>query len=220
MTPRMDRLTSTRMSRKLLQALQSVSASSAYNVRDNEVARGAGEEDEPEIVEENGGGGSVENITSNTGIKNNQDETQNVPGTPQNQSSFPSTLMAFAKFVRHNSLTGSSASSPIPPSQPETLKCSVYFLDDTQHMFELDRSAKGEELLELVFRHLELIEREYFALQFSETVFHHHPPYSGTRSGMIVSSSFGTTVTRYNVSIYLSYISSIYSHIFSHISSI
>ncbi|CAG2182606.1 unnamed protein product, partial [Oppiella nova] len=54
----------------------------------------------------------------------------------------------------------------------KSLRCLVYFLDDTQHVFEVDRRAKGEHLLDLVFRHLELIERDYFGLQFTETIAH------------------------------------------------
>ncbi|XP_054165930.1 tyrosine-protein phosphatase 1-like [Oppia nitens] len=49
-----------------------------------------------------------------------------------------------------------------------TIRCLVYFLDETQHVFEVDRREKGELLLDLVFRHLELIERDYFGLQFSD----------------------------------------------------
>ncbi|UXI22664.1 NADH dehydrogenase [ubiquinone] 1 alpha subcomplex assembly factor 3 [Sarcoptes scabiei] len=51
---------------------------------------------------------------------------------------------------------------------PDTIKCVVHFLDDTEQIFEIDRSAKGKELLDAVFRHLELIENEYFSLQFTE----------------------------------------------------
>ncbi|CAG2106184.1 unnamed protein product, partial [Medioppia subpectinata] len=54
----------------------------------------------------------------------------------------------------------------------KTVRCLVYFLDDTQHVFELDRRAKGDQLLDVVFRHLELIERDYFGLQFTETIAH------------------------------------------------
>jgi len=45
---------------------------------------------------------------------------------------------------------------------------SVVFLDDTSHQFILDKKAKGAELLELVFQHLELREREFFGLVFCE----------------------------------------------------
>lgn len=195
------------MSRKLLQALQSVSTASAYNVQDNEVARG-GADDQPEEDDEPVAGPS-QTPDCSTSIRpfdtsKDRRECESNSQTSNASSSIPSSLMAFAKFVRHNSLSGSVSTSPVPPPPPETLKCSVYFLDDTQHLFELDRSAKGDELLDMVFRHLELIEREYFALQFSETVFHHHLPYSnGARSGNLLSSAFGTTVSRYNVSLLL-----------------
>ena len=44
----------------------------------------------------------------------------------------------------------------------------VVFLDDSSHRFTLDKKAKGQELLSLVFQHLELTEREYFGLVFGE----------------------------------------------------
>lgn len=43
---------------------------------------------------------------------------------------------AFAKFVRQQSAQQS------PPPQVETIKCVVYFLDDTQHIFEVDVCEK------------------------------------------------------------------------------
>ncbi|XP_065205473.1 tyrosine-protein phosphatase non-receptor type 4 [Planococcus citri] len=50
----------------------------------------------------------------------------------------------------------------------KTLNVTVVFLDDTQHSFQLDKHAKGNVLLECVFQHLELIEKDYFGLQFTE----------------------------------------------------
>lgn len=43
---------------------------------------------------------------------------------------------AFAKFVRQQSVQQS------PPPQVETIKCVVHFLDDTQHIFEVDVRQK------------------------------------------------------------------------------
>lgn len=75
----------------------------------------------------------------------------------------------------------------------KSLSATVTFLDDTQHTFQLDVSlynifyfiksnnyiqynnkyvlqkrAKGQVLLDLVFQHLELIEKDYFGLQYAE----------------------------------------------------
>ncbi|KAL0839046.1 hypothetical protein ABMA28_017033 [Loxostege sticticalis] len=44
----------------------------------------------------------------------------------------------------------------------------VQFLDDTQHSFQIEKKAKGNVLLEQVFQHLELVEKDYFGLQFTE----------------------------------------------------
>ena len=56
-------------------------------------------------------------------------------------------------------------------TSPVTLRhfpATVVFLDDSSHRFTLDKKAKGQELLSLVFQHLELTEREYFGLVFGE----------------------------------------------------
>ena len=48
------------------------------------------------------------------------------------------------------------------------LSVTVVFLDDTEHVFHVEKRAKSLHLLEQVYRHLELIEKDYFGLQFSE----------------------------------------------------
>lgn len=48
------------------------------------------------------------------------------------------------------------------------LTVTVYFLDDTDHRFNVDKRAKGVVLLEQVYQHLELIEKDYFGLQYSQ----------------------------------------------------
>jgi hypothetical protein len=45
----------------------------------------------------------------------------------------------------------------------------VTFLDDTSHVFDIDKKAKGSTLLDLVFNHLEIGEKEYFGLMFNDT---------------------------------------------------
>ncbi|KAF6209442.1 hypothetical protein GE061_015189 [Apolygus lucorum] len=50
----------------------------------------------------------------------------------------------------------------------KTLSVTVVFLDDTKQLFQLEKRAKGQALLELVFTHLELTEKHYFGLQFSD----------------------------------------------------
>ncbi|XP_018330601.1 tyrosine-protein phosphatase non-receptor type 4 isoform X2 [Agrilus planipennis] len=48
------------------------------------------------------------------------------------------------------------------------LKVTVMFLDDTDHTFHIEKKAKGSVLLEQVYQHLELIEKDYFGLQYSD----------------------------------------------------
>lgn len=69
----------------------------------------------------------------------------------------------------------------------QTIKCVVTFLDDSRHVFEVDRLAKGEELLEMVFTHLELIERDYFSLQFNEIVPSSSSTLNGVQNGLLAT---------------------------------
>ncbi|XP_033762691.1 LOW QUALITY PROTEIN: tyrosine-protein phosphatase non-receptor type 4-like [Pecten maximus] len=50
--------------------------------------------------------------------------------------------------------------------QPKTVQCIVHFLDDSEEQFEIDKRAKAQHLLDKVFDHLELVEKDYFGLQF------------------------------------------------------
>ncbi|GAB1603054.1 tyrosine-protein phosphatase non-receptor type 4-like isoform X2 [Argonauta hians] len=52
--------------------------------------------------------------------------------------------------------------------QLKTITCLVHFLDDTEEYFEIDKRSKAQALLEKVYDHLELIEKDYFGLQFLE----------------------------------------------------
>nr|XP_023021973.1 tyrosine-protein phosphatase non-receptor type 4 [Leptinotarsa decemlineata] len=48
------------------------------------------------------------------------------------------------------------------------LSVTVRFLDDTEHVFHIEKRVKGAVLLEQVYQHLELVEKDYFGLQYSE----------------------------------------------------
>lgn len=48
------------------------------------------------------------------------------------------------------------------------LSVTVCFLDDTEHTFNVEKRSKGSHLLELVYQHLELVEKDYFGLQYSD----------------------------------------------------
>lgn len=52
--------------------------------------------------------------------------------------------------------------------QLKTVTCLVHFLDDTEEYFEIDKRSKAQTLLDKVYDHLELIEKDYFGLQFLE----------------------------------------------------
>ncbi|CDW53251.1 protein tyrosine phosphatase 1 [Trichuris trichiura] len=65
--------------------------------------------------------------------------------------------------VRESEMTGESIRIPHRP-----ILCDVHFLDGTQRVFEVEKHALGQELLERVYDHLELIEKDYFGLQFTD----------------------------------------------------
>lgn len=44
----------------------------------------------------------------------------------------------------------------------------IHFLDDTEHTFNVNKRSKGTSLLDQVYRHLELVEKDYFGLQYAE----------------------------------------------------
>ncbi|XP_061186057.1 tyrosine-protein phosphatase non-receptor type 4-like isoform X2 [Saccostrea echinata] len=60
----------------------------------------------------------------------------------------------------------SEMSSHLQDRQPKMVTCIVHFLDDSQQDFEVDKKAKSQVLLDKVFGHLELVEKDYFGLQF------------------------------------------------------
>ena len=68
----------------------------------------------------------------------------------------------------HNS-TSATNSSSISTGSKSCVTAQVIFLDDSSHVFDLDKKAKGSALLDAVFDHLDLHEREYFGLMFHDT---------------------------------------------------
>uniref|UniRef100_A0AC34QJY2 Moesin/ezrin/radixin homolog 1 n=1 Tax=Panagrolaimus sp. JU765 TaxID=591449 RepID=A0AC34QJY2_9BILA len=60
-----------------------------------------------------------------------------------------------------------TSKTPINP-KPSTsmLKCKVFFLDDSEQEFYFHKNALGEELLEKIYAHVELVEKDFFGLQF------------------------------------------------------
>uniref|UniRef100_A0A3Q2QND7 Protein 4.1 n=1 Tax=Fundulus heteroclitus TaxID=8078 RepID=A0A3Q2QND7_FUNHE len=55
------------------------------------------------------------------------------------------------------------------PKRPKTMQCKVTLLDDALFECELDKHAKGQELLTKVCDHVNLLEKDYFGLAIWET---------------------------------------------------
>ncbi|VDL19110.1 unnamed protein product [Hymenolepis diminuta] len=64
------------------------------------------------------------------------------------------------------SVSAAENSSRLLPVKPIT--CNVIFLDDKSENFKLDKNARGQVLIDLVFDFLELLERDFFGLQFND----------------------------------------------------
>ncbi|XP_044583750.1 tyrosine-protein phosphatase non-receptor type 4 isoform X3 [Cotesia glomerata] len=83
-------------------------------------------------------------------------------------------VLDMIESVSRRALSGSSGSYHVRGAELardrrlKSLAATVVFLDETQHTFQLDKRAKGQILLDLVFQHLELIEKDYFGLQYAE----------------------------------------------------
>lgn len=57
---------------------------------------------------------------------------------------------------------------------PRDIECLVHFLNNTQHKFVIDRRSKGQALLDSVFKHLNLIETDFFGLKYMPEEPHQH----------------------------------------------
>lgn len=75
----------------------------------------------------------------------------------------------------------------------QTKAVTVLFLDESTHTFQLEKKAKGSDLLDLVFHHLELSERDYFGLQFSPKCVHTSGD-NGSSAGTNSSVNGGNTI--------------------------
>ena len=97
-----------------------------------------------------------------------------------------SKTMSRSGFTFHNkssNVSSSGGSSTLsrsslgsnPISGSKVFSARVVFLDDTCQTFEVDKRAKGQYLIDTVFRHLDLGEREFFGLMFNDSGADHVP---------------------------------------------
>lgn len=75
---------------------------------------------------------------------------------------------SFNSKQRNKSLQHTQQQQPQPISKDQ-IECAVIFLDDQQENFVLPKKALASKLYEQVYYHLDLIETDYFGLQFSDT---------------------------------------------------
>jgi hypothetical protein len=55
------------------------------------------------------------------------------------------------------------------PIAKDSIECAVFFLDQTQEPFYVSKKSMGSKLYEQVFYHLDLIETDYFGLQYCDS---------------------------------------------------
>lgn len=72
-------------------------------------------------------------------------------------------------FQSFKSLARPKSKTTPPHANKDTIECAVFFLDNTQENFFLPKKCLASKLYEQVFYHLDLIETDYFGLQFSDT---------------------------------------------------
>lgn len=75
---------------------------------------------------------------------------------------------------------------------PRDIECLVYFLDNTQHKFVIDRRSKGQALLDYVFKHLNLVESDFFGLKYlpQASYYHqHHNRHDSTASSTTIATA-------------------------------
>lgn len=87
------------------------------------------------------------------------------------QNSHPGNLFSFKSFKNKTKTiaTNSKLNNQFNQNQKDLIECAIVFLDDTQESFFLHKKSLGSMLYEQVFYHLDLIETDYFGLQFSDT---------------------------------------------------
>ncbi|KAK3591142.1 hypothetical protein CHS0354_040209 [Potamilus streckersoni] len=63
---------------------------------------------------------------------------------------------------------------PVPAKKKNVITCTVILLDGTDYTVDLKKKAYGGDLMEQIFYQLDLIEKDYFGLQFTD---HHNVNY-------------------------------------------
>ncbi|XP_069110904.1 tyrosine-protein phosphatase non-receptor type 4-like isoform X1 [Argopecten irradians] len=84
---------------------------------------------------------------------------------PEGQHELHTMSMRLVSGGTYN-VRASEMAAHLQDRQPKTVQCIVHFLDDSEEQFEIDKRAKAQHLLDKVFDHLELVEKDYFGLQF------------------------------------------------------
>ncbi|XP_076610502.1 protein 4.1 isoform X3 [Chaetodon auriga] len=74
-----------------------------------------------------------------------------------------------SKGEKVEKMTEEEAKAPRAPRRPKTMQIKVSLLDNTLYECELDKHAQGQELFMKVCDHLNLLEKDYYALAIWET---------------------------------------------------
>lgn len=85
---------------------------------------------------------------------------------------------------------------------PRDIECLVYFLNNTQHKFVIDRRSKGQALLDSVFKHLNLIETDFFGLKYLPQAPYYHQQDNHQNVGLISTANTASSINNNNNNIY------------------
>ena len=77
-------------------------------------------------------------------------------------------FVSFKSFDKYKPSSDPQSPPQVPPTK-DSIECAVFFLDDTHHSFFIPKKSPAKKLYEQVLYHLDLIETDYFGLQFSDT---------------------------------------------------
>ncbi|KAM4581075.1 uncharacterized protein PAE49_005741 isoform 3-T4 [Odontesthes bonariensis] len=112
---------------------------------------------EPEVVEE--------------GEKEDAEKKEGEPAAPQEETKGEEKATEQAKGEKpvKEKKTDKKTEEAKGSKRPKVMQCKVALLDDTQFECELDKHAKGQELLTKVCDHANLLEKDYFGLAIWET---------------------------------------------------
>ncbi|XP_071954978.1 uncharacterized protein [Antedon mediterranea] len=77
-------------------------------------------------------------------------------------------MQSLRRYRRHHTSGAAAGEVRVSGTKKNVLVCKVLLLDGTDKQFEIKKSAKAEELYEQVFYSLDIVEKDYFGLSYTD----------------------------------------------------